>query len=308
MPRLHPVARVGLGLIAISTVWYAMVSLIAAVGSAHPYDLGEHLLVLAYCVASYGACRASVRITARPWRALAASYAIAAGLIGLVFVAMRLALGSPPTAEGVALNVGFGLVTAHASVAGAWFLARHVAQRIAAARAQHSAELRALRHQVDPHFLFNNLNILTGLVRRDPAQAERFSEQLAAFYRQLIRHSRDEWVELDDELALVASYLHLLEARFGGALRVQVHVPPRAGYFVVPGVLQELIGNALKHNHASASQPIDVAFQLDGDHLVARSSLRPRRHAEPSGRGLAGLQARRCGGAPTVTRSWSACR
>src|SRR6201999_3061870 len=115
------------------------------------------------------------------------------------------------------------------------------------------------------------------------------------FYRQLIRHSRDEWVELDDELALVASYVHLLATRFGGALRVRLDVPARSGYFVVPGVLQELIGNAVKHNHGSAEQPIYIALGLDGEQLVARSSLRAKRHAEPppehprapGGRGLA---------------------
>lgn len=286
MPRLHAAARAALGLIAVSTAWYAMVALIIAVGTAHPYDAGEHAVMLMYCVASYLACRASVRIARRPWRAVAASYAIAAALIALAFVAMRLSQRGSLSLVGIALNTGFGLITAHASIAGVWFVARYIEQRVAAARAHDAAELRALRHQVDPHFLFNNLNILSGLVRRDPAQAERFSEQLAAFYRQLIRHSRDEWVDLDDELALVASYLHLLETRFAGALRVRLDVPARAGYFVVPGVLQELIGNAVKHN--SAEQPIEIALTLDdGPQLIVRSSLRPKRDAAPSGNGLA---------------------
>ncbi|MEO7732016.1 MAG: histidine kinase, partial [Kofleriaceae bacterium] len=184
----------------------------------------------------------------------------------------------------------------HSVIAGSYFAARHIdaaAARVRAERAVERAELRVLQQQVDPHFLFNNLNILTALIRQSPAAAEQFSHHLGRLYRHLVHHNRSEWVELDAELGFVESYLHVLAARFGGAYRMTNALPRRSAYMVVPGVLQELLGNIVKHNDASEGAPIDVTLRVEADVLIADSALRPKRHAGPaSGHGLALLDER----------------
>jgi len=130
-------------------------------------------------------------------------------------------------------------------------------------------------------------------LRQAPADAEAFGRHLARLYRHLLQHNQAEWVELDDELGFVERCLHLLNARFAGAYRRTRVVPRGLPYDVVPGALQELIGNIVKHNDATAAEPIDVELRIDGDTLIADSANRPRRRtAHGARRGLALLDER----------------
>lgn len=303
--RLVAAAGIAAGLIGLSLAAYVIVFIAIAYGSVRFYSPGEHALVLCYAAACYAACWASWRLwpasqTRQLWRPVAASYAIAAVATSAQFIAMRLQHGSDVRGWVVAANALLVVLLLHSTIALVWFTRRYVALRQVAAVAQASAEraaaeseLRALQHQVDPHFLFNNLSILGGLVRRDPAQAERFVQQLTALYRYLVRHGRAEWVELDEEIAFARSYVHLLEVRFGRAFRVAIALPTGTGWFAIPGLLQELLHNVVKHNHGSEDEPVEVELKLDGERLLAINSLRPRRYAEPrSGHGLATLSER----------------
>jgi LytS/YehU family sensor histidine kinase len=218
-------------------------------------------------------------------------------VISVLFVALRwLVLGSATGFAMVALNLPLALISFHAIIAGTYFAARHIgalAARTIAERAAERAELRRLQQQVDPHFLFNNLNILTALIRQSPAEAEQFSLHLARLYRHLVQHNRAEWVELDAEIGFVESYLHVLTARFGDAYRMTLALPRGSAYVVLPGVLQEVLGNIVKHNHASDAEPIEIELRVEADTLIAESALRPKRHPEPaSGHGLALLDER----------------
>jgi hypothetical protein len=303
--RLASAAQVAAGLALVSLAWYAMTSLIAQRGHVRFYSLDEHGVMLAYCAISYVACRASWRrwpapAGTAPWRSVIASYGIAGVLGSAVFITMRLRSSAEVVWDGVLLNAAFVLLTLHSMIAGIWFLARYYALRLEAVTARGEAEraaahseLRRLQQQVDPHFLFNSLSILSSLVRRDPERAELFSQRLTSFYRYLLHHNDAEWVHLDDEIAFAHSYVHLLDSRFGAAFRVTIALPPGSGYFVIPGLLQELLNNVVKHNHASEDQPVEVALTVEGERLIASNSLRPRGSAEPrSGRGLAALSER----------------
>jgi histidine kinase len=299
--------RVGGALLVFSVLWYVMVFLIVRAGHVDFYSVVEQALLFAYCLASYGACWLCDRAWASPrigrrrfWAPLVASYAVAALATTAIFLGMRVGSGRPVPWLGVLVNVPFTLLMFHSVIAGTFFASRHFEERTAAVAAQAAAEqaamraqLRWLQQQVDPHFLFNSLSILTSLVRESPAEAEAFCHHLAHLYRYVVRHNQDEWVALDEELRFVESYVHLLQARFGGAYRVTIALPRASTFFVVPGLLQELLNNAVKHNQGSDEQPVEIALRAEDDALLATNPLRPKRHAPPaSGQGLKVLSER----------------
>ncbi|MGI4885547.1 MAG: sensor histidine kinase [Janthinobacterium lividum] len=162
------------------------------------------------------------------------------------------------------------------------------------------ARLDSLRRQVDPHFLFNALNALTGLVEEhDPARAVRFIRQLSSVYRYVLDSQSQELVPLAEELAFAEAYVFLQKTRLAEALHVELAVPPAgalAGLYLPPLALQLLLENALKHNTAYQADPLRLRVAVDAAAatLTVRNTLRPRRLApgEASGRGLENLRAR----------------
>jgi len=110
------------------------------------------------------------------------------------------------------------------------------------------SELKALRAQINPHFLFNALNAIASLIHTDPARADEAVEQLAEVFRYTLRRSESEWAPLDQELAFARAYLDVEQARFGQRLTCTIdsdHLPPPPQ---VPSMLlQTLIENAVKH-------------------------------------------------------------
>ena len=113
------------------------------------------------------------------------------------------------------------------------------------------AELKALRAQVDPHFLFNTLNTIADLIGKNPEQAERMTERLAECFRYaLAKHSRT-FSTLDEELAFARHYLDIEQVRFGDRLRVQLSRGDAIGSEAVPSLLlQPLLENAIRHGLA----------------------------------------------------------
>jgi two-component system, LytTR family, sensor histidine kinase AlgZ len=118
------------------------------------------------------------------------------------------------------------------------------------------AELRALRAQVNPHFLFNSLHSIAALAPNRPADARRMAIGLGEFLRQSLRLGSRTAVTLADEVALASEYLAIESVRFGDRLTVVVDVPPEAAVCALPPLLlQPLVENAIKHG---------VAGLLDG--------------------------------------------
>ncbi|MEM1096005.1 MAG: histidine kinase [Bacteroidota bacterium] len=117
-----------------------------------------------------------------------------------------------------------------------------------ARKAALDAELRALRAQINPHFLFNALNTIAGLTRTRPAEAEAVTEDLADLFRYSLRASKQPRVTLADELESVEQYFAIERARFRERLHVEVDVPPSLHRTMVPSlILQPLVENAVKH-------------------------------------------------------------
>ncbi|MEO8064505.1 MAG: histidine kinase [Pseudomonadota bacterium] len=132
------------------------------------------------------------------------------------------------------------------------------------------AELKALRTQVDPHFLFNTLNTIADLIVTNPEQAERMTERLAECFRYaLAKHSRD-LSTLDEELDFARYYLDIERVRFGDRLRVELDRGDATGKENVPSLLlQPLLENAIRHGIASVREggSVSVRARRDGEHL-----------------------------------------
>ncbi len=114
-----------------------------------------------------------------------------------------------------------------------------------------TAQLAALRAQINPHFLFNSLNSIAQLIHADPAKAEACVERLAAIFRYVLRRGEQELVPLAEELRIAEAYLDIERARFGDRLQVETHVDPKSLRQLIPSlILQPLVENAVKHGLA----------------------------------------------------------
>lgn len=156
-------------------------------------------------------------------------------------------------------------------------------------------ELEALKMEVDPHVLFNQLHALSQLVESSSPKAVPFVQALADSYRYLLETQRSRMVSLAEELALLHRFATLADIRVSGALKLEIDVPPeRASRLSLPPVtLPELLDNAVKHNESSPEHPLIVTVRLDGDHLTVSNAVRPRTRSVPSTRvGLANLAER----------------
>jgi signal transduction histidine kinase len=111
-----------------------------------------------------------------------------------------------------------------------------------------TAQLAALRAQINPHFLFNSLNSIAQLIHTDPDKAEACVERLADIFRYLLRRAEKEFVPLAEELEMTEAYLDIERARFDDRLRVETTVDPRSLRRLIPNlILQPLVENAVKH-------------------------------------------------------------
>lgn len=131
-----------------------------------------------------------------------------------------------------------------------------------------------LKNQVNPHFLFNSLNVLASLVHKDQAKSELFIEELSKVYRYLLNHQEKELTSLSEELEFIESYKFLLETRFGEGFSVSTDIDSfYKSFLVAPGVLQILFENAVKHNVVSKQHPLKVSVSTIDQNLVVANNL-----------------------------------
>jgi LytS/YehU family sensor histidine kinase len=132
------------------------------------------------------------------------------------------------------------------------------------------AELRALRAQINPHFLFNALNTIAALIPRDPPRAEECVERLAEVFRYTLRGSENEWVRVEEEMTFVGAYLDLERTRFRERLEVVTDVDERAAPGFIPAMaVQTLVENAVKHGigPVRGQGRVEVEVRRCGDRL-----------------------------------------
>lgn len=156
------------------------------------------------------------------------------------------------------------------------------------------AQIQALKNQVDPHFLFNNLNTLSAIVQDDPQMAEPFIQQLSKLYRHILEMPESTLITVKEELDLLESYVYLISTRFGDSLKVNINIP--ASYHqkkIVPFALQLLVENAIKHNIVSVARPLLVTIDVaDGQLVVANNLQKKQQPVASTGKGLENINSR----------------
>jgi LytS/YehU family sensor histidine kinase len=151
----------------------------------------------------------------------------------------------------------------------------------------------ALKNQSDPHFLFNSLNSLNGLIGYDDERAHEYLIQLSSVFRYTIQE--DSVVTLSEELEFAESYIYLMKIRYGDALSVNIQIPENhRDYYILPFAIQTLVENAVKHNIASLQKPLNLVIQLsEDDSIIVENNLQPRQDVrDGNGLGLSNLNER----------------
>jgi LytS/YehU family sensor histidine kinase len=155
-------------------------------------------------------------------------------------------------------------------------------------------QLRELREQLDPHFLFNNLNTLSYLVENKLPDAPVFVDELSKYFRYSLQSRNLEFTELKNELQQAERYIHLLKIRYGDKLVVTWHINDSFnGHFISNHSLQLLLENITKHNTISNEHPLYVKIETNKDSLIVQNNLQPKiGNIESTGLGLKNIDER----------------
>ncbi|WP_313386313.1 histidine kinase [Chishuiella sp.] len=144
-------------------------------------------------------------------------------------------------------------------------------------RAAMSAELQALKLQIDPHFIFNNLSVLSELILEDQQLGYEYSESFAKVYRYLLVNSKKDVITLKEELKFLHSYIYLTTKRIGEGVNFEITIHEKfKEYLIPPLALQFLVENALKHNQTSKLNPLKInIYTTEDKYLVVSNILIP---------------------------------
>jgi two-component system LytT family sensor kinase len=162
-------------------------------------------------------------------------------------------------------------------------------------RTNAETKFEVLKNQVNPHFLFNSLNTINSLIVTDQQAAVNYVNNMSDVYRYVLKSHELNAIALDEELHFITAYTHMLKGRYGNKIQVDCTIPPLyRQYQVPPMALQILVENAVKHNIASHSKPLNIRiYTNDSAMLVVENNLQQRNGITPStGVGLYNLNQR----------------
>lgn len=165
-------------------------------------------------------------------------------------------------------------------------------QRILANYEQAIAEstIAKLKQQLDPHFLFNNLNVLDQLIEEDPKVASSFLQDFSEIYRYVLEKSDQGLVQLKEELTFAQNYFNLLAHKFGTGYQLQISASEQNTGMIPPLSLQLLIENAVFHNKGTAEDPLTILIEIQNEISVS-NPIRPYKYKKHrGGRGLKNLK------------------
>lgn len=147
-------------------------------------------------------------------------------------------------------------------------------------RQRHLAQYKysQFKQQINPHFLFNSLNILDALVQEEQTErASAFIRKLAGLYRYMLRNEEEILVTLREEMAFADMYVDLIKERFSDGLVIRCEIPDEAlNRHVVPCSVQQLLENATKHNAVGPDRPLHITVRVCGEWIVVENNLQPR--------------------------------
>jgi len=157
------------------------------------------------------------------------------------------------------------------------------------------SQLEALKNHLDPHFLFNNLNILSSLIDKDKDLAQAYLEKFAEIYRIILQSNVTEVIPLSKEMEFIDAYIYLIKIRFDENIEISSQLDNSVKSKMLPPLtLQMLVENAIKHNIITESKPLKIEIYSDhGQYLIVKNNLNPKPRAKnDSGSGLENIENR----------------
>lgn len=146
-----------------------------------------------------------------------------------------------------------------------------------------SAKFESLKNQLDPHFLFNSLNVLTSLIGENPKAAEKFTTKLSKVYRYVLEQKDKDLISLEEELKFAKSYMDLLKMRFEDGIDFNIpDTVSNSELKIVPLSLQLLLENAVKHNAITSKNPLKIRIYEENGYLVVENNISPKTSFEKS--------------------------
>ncbi len=146
---------------------------------------------------------------------------------------------------------------------------------------QINAKYSALKTQLDHHFLFNNLSVLSSIIYEDVAKADKFIQQFSQVYRYVLSINKRDLVSLAEEIDFIKSYLQLYKCRFEGGFNFEIDIEEeKLSMLIAPLTLQVFVENAIKHNIVSRSQPLRIQIYNQDNGLIVKNNLQARNNAD----------------------------
>ncbi len=156
------------------------------------------------------------------------------------------------------------------------------------------SDYKVLQNQLNPHFLFNSLNVLISEIKHNPDTAEVFTRKLSNVYRYVLQSKNHDLIALKKELNFIDSYIYLHEIRSGDALKVKIDVKDEILHQNIPPLtLQILVENAIKHNVMNKENPLYITIETpDSKTLIVKNNLNPKQSLDSTKIGLSNIKAR----------------
>lgn len=153
------------------------------------------------------------------------------------------------------------------------------------------AKYNALKSQIDPHFLFNNLNVLFSIIDENPKNAKVFVKNLSSIYRYILEHKESDLTSLSSEIDFAKKYLELLEFRFEGSLSFILELSD-GDKEIIPLATQTLLENAIKHNNFTDEKPLVIKIYDQNNYLIVENNYNPSLNEDGTKHGLKSINGR----------------
>ncbi len=203
------------------------------------------------------------------------------GIVNLAYYLFKIWLTTtPPALEQFIVMNAYGtliIIPVSSIYFGVYFLKSWNKSRLQTEIAQKETvqvQLQMLRNHLDPHFLFNNLNILSALIDTDKAQSQKFLEKFAEVYRVILKTEKEELITLSKELEFIKSYIYLIDIRFRDLIMVDIDISEDLmDHLIPPLTLQMLIENAFKHNVITEDDPLQINIKSENQRVVVSNTI-----------------------------------
>ncbi len=221
-------------------------------------------------------------------------------LINATYYAIKTPItGDPPSAEQLIVANAWGSVI-FVPVFSIYFslhFLRHWRKSELEMERFHKANIRSqldsLKSHLDPHFLFNNLNILASLIDKNKEASKEFVHKFAEVYRSILKSKADDLILVSEEMDFIQSYIYLIKTRFEENIQFEIAVANISRSKMLPPLtLQMLLENAIKHNVITETMPLVITVKNEDNYLIVTNSLNKSREQTSSGTGLQNIRQR----------------